>query len=114
VGEVVPKGPADKAGLKEGDVVVRFDGKKVVDGRHLKLMVAETKPDSTVPVEVLRDGSRKTLEVTVKQLPGTEQLAKPDAQSGGETGTLNGVGVENLNGQTRQQYNVPCCFGKCA
>ena len=107
VGEVVPKGPADKAGLKEGDVVVRFDGKKVVDGRHLKLMVAETKPDSTVPVEVLRDGSRKTLEVTVKQLPGTEQLAKPDAQSGGETGTLNGVGVENLNGQTRQQYNVP-------
>jgi serine protease Do len=107
VGEVVPKGPADKAGLKDGDVVVALNGKKVVDSRHLKLMVAETKPDSTVPMKVLRDGSTKILDVTVKQLPGTEKLAKADIQNGGETGTLNGVGVENLNRQTRQQFNVP-------
>jgi serine protease Do len=107
VGEVVPKGPADKAGIKDGDVVIEFNGKSVADSRHLKLAVAETKPDSTVAVKVLRDGAMKTLEVTVKQLPGTEQLAKADRQNGGETGTLNGVGVENLTSQTRQQFNVP-------
>jgi serine protease Do len=107
VGDVVQNGPADKAGLKEGDVVLEFDGKQVADSRHLKLAVAETKPGSTIPVKVLRDGSTKTLEVTVKQLPGTEQLAKADTQNAGETGTLNGVGVEDLNGQVRQQFNVP-------
>src|SRR5208282_3939411 len=39
IGDVVPKGPADKAGLKEGDVVLDYDGKKVTDSRHLKLTV---------------------------------------------------------------------------
>ena len=66
VGDVVPKGPADKAGLKNGDVVVEFNGKKVTDSRHLKLEVARTKPGQTVPVKILRDGTTKTLEVTVK------------------------------------------------
>src|SRR5512135_3617368 len=87
VGDVVPKGPADKAGLKDGDVVVQFNGKNVTDSRHLKLMVAEAKPDSTVPVKILRDGSSKTIEVTVRQLPGTEQLARAETPNGGDSGT---------------------------
>jgi serine protease Do len=107
VGDVVPKGPAAKAGFKDGDVVLQFNGKQVADSRHLKLMVAETKPDSTVPVKILRDGSTKTLEVTVKQLPGTEQLARAETPNGRDSGTLNGVGVESLNGQVRQQFHVP-------
>ncbi len=107
VGDVVPKGPADMAGIKDGDVVLAFDGKPVTDSRHLKLIVAETKPGSTVPVKILRDGAARTLEVTVKQLPVTEQLAKAETQSGRDTGTLNGVGVESLNGQTREQFHVP-------
>lgn len=107
VGDVVPKGPADKAGIKDGDVVLEFNGKRVTDSRHLKLIVAETKPDSTVPVKILRDASTKTIEVTVKQLPGTEQLARAETPNGRDAGTLNGVGVESLNGQTRQQFHVP-------
>ncbi len=107
VGEVVTKGPADQAGLKAGDVVVEFNGKKISDSRHLKLIVAETKPGSTIPVKILRDGTAKTLEVTVKRLPGTESLAKADTESSHENGTLNGVGVENLSSQTREQFQVP-------
>ena len=107
VGDVVPKGPADKAGIKDGDVVLQFNGKNVTDSRRLKLMVAETKPNSTVPVKVLRDGANKTIEVAVKQLPDTEQLAKAETPNGRESGTLNGVGVESLNGQIRQQFHLP-------
>ena len=88
-------------------MVLQFNGKNVADSRHLKLMVAETKPDSTVPVKILRDGSTKTIEVTVKQLPDTEQLAKAETPNGVSTGTLNGVGVESLNGQIRQQFHLP-------
>jgi serine protease Do len=108
VGEVVPQGPAAKAGLKEGDVVLEFNGKNVIDSRHLRLTVAETKPGETVPIKVWRDGSSRTLEVTVKQLPGTEQLAKNESNhKDQDTGTLNGVTVGDLDPQSRQQFNVP-------
>jgi serine protease Do len=107
VGDVVPKGPADKAGLKDGDVVVEFNGKKVVDSRHLRLAVGALKPGSTVPVKVLRDGRTKTLEVTVQQQPGTEQLARNTGPKGTDNGTLNGVGVADLDQQTREQLKIP-------
>ncbi len=46
VGEVTPKSPADEAGLKEGDVIIEFNGKSVSDSRHLRLMVAQTAPET--------------------------------------------------------------------
>ena len=73
---MVPNGPADKAGFKDGDVIVKFNGEKVTDSRNLQLAVAATKPGSKVPVEIMRNGNEKTLEVTIKQLPGTGQLAE--------------------------------------
>ena len=106
IGDVTPKGPADKAGLKSGDLLLEFNGKKVTDSRHLKLEVARTHPGQTVPVKILRDGDAKTLEVTVKTLPGTERVAKNDKTSE-ETGTLNGVGVADLDNNVRQQFDVP-------
>jgi serine protease Do len=107
IGEVVPKGPADKAGLKDGDVVLDYNGKKVTDSRHLKLAVGETKPGTTVPMKILRDGSNKTLEVTVQQLPGSEQLAQNTNSNSSDNGTLNGVTVSGLDQQTRQELKVP-------
>ena len=107
VGDVVSGGPADQAGFKDGDVVMKFNGEKITDSRQLKLIVAETKPGAKVPVEILRDGNRKTLEVTVKQLPGTESVADASSQNANDTGTLNGVGVGDLDPQVRQQFHIP-------
>jgi len=107
IGDVVDDGPAAKAGFKPGDVVLEFDGKKVTDSRRLQLAVAETKPGSTVPVEILRNGETKRLEVTVKQLPGTDQLAENNSENGTDTGTLNGVGVSDLDQQHRSEFNIP-------
>ncbi len=107
IGDVVNDGPADKAGLEPGDVIVEFNGKKVPDSRRLQLSVADTKPGTTVPVEVLRDGKTKTLKVTVKQLPGTEQLAANKPDENGDTGTLNGVAVSDLDPQARREFNIP-------
>ena len=107
VGDVVAKGPADKAGFKDGDVVLEYNGKKVIDSRRLRLAVGETKPGTTVPVKILRDGSARNLEVTVQQLPGTEQLAKNNNPENTDSGTLNGVGVTDLDQQTRQQLKLP-------
>jgi serine protease Do len=107
VGDVVPDGPADKAGLKSGDVVTEFNSHPVVDSRRLQLDVASTKPGSTVTVEILRDGEKKSLDVTVKQLPGSDKLAAADSSNDKDDGTLNGVEVSDLDQQARQQFNVP-------
>ena len=107
VGDVTQNSPAQKAGLQNGDLVLEFNGKKVTDSRHLKLEVARTQPGETVPVKVLRDGSTKTLEVKVKELPGAEQLAKNDKRQADDTGTLNGVAVADLDAGARQQFGLP-------
>ena len=108
VGDVVPKGPADKAGFKDGDVVLEFNGKKVADSRHLKLTVAETKPGTRVPVKILRDGEsqdpRGHGRATARQ---RRTRQGNDTPNGKDTGTLNGVGVSDLDQQAREQFKVP-------
>jgi len=107
IGDVVPNGPADKAGLKSGDVVTEFNGHAITDSRRLQLDVASTQPGSTVPVEILRDGNKKTIDVTVKQLPGSDKLAEATTSDTSDNGTLNGVEVADLDQQAHQQFNVP-------
>ena len=107
VGEVEPDGAADKAGFKSGDVILEFNGHKVSDVRRLRLEVANTPPGDRVPVEVLRNGSNKTLEVKVKEVPGEERLAGNDSDSSGGNDALQGVGVSDLDAQARQQLNIP-------
>ena len=107
VGDVVPKGPADKGGIESGDVIVEYNGKAVKDSRHLKLAVASTAPGKTVSMKVMRDGSAKTLDVTVKELPGSDEVAKNGRPAGDEEGTLDGVGVSDLDREGRQQFDIP-------
>jgi len=64
VEEVQPDGPAEKAGMKTGDVIVAFDGEKVRSGRQLVRLVQETPPGKTVTARVRRDGSERDLQVT--------------------------------------------------
>jgi serine protease Do len=108
VGDVTANSPAEKAGLKNGDIITDFNGKKVTDSRHLKLEVARVHPGDKVPVKVLRDGNAKTFEVTVKEMPGSESLAKNDKGDGhDDTGTLNGVAVADLDSKARQEFDLP-------
>jgi serine protease Do len=107
VAEVTPKGPADKAGLESGDVIVEFDGKPVQDSRHLKLAVGHTRPGDPVTLKVLRDGDTKSLKVTVRELPGDKEIAQSDTKAKDDEGTLNGVGVTDLDGKARREYGIP-------
>ena len=106
VSEVTPQSPADKAGLKGGDVIVQFNGKPVTDSRHLKLQVGATIPDSSVPVTILRDGARKTLQVRLKELPG-DKLAKASSTTERAQDALHGVAVAELDQASRAELNVP-------
>ncbi|HTD88673.1 MAG TPA: Do family serine endopeptidase, partial [Candidatus Binatia bacterium] len=104
VSDVSAKSPAEKAGIKTGDVILEFNGKQVRDSRHLKLQVAQTAPGETVPVKVLRDGKTRTLQVAVKELPGTEVASNSKKANGDDASdSLNGVAVGDLNGTAREQ-----------
>jgi serine protease Do len=65
VGDVSTGGPAEKAGLKSGDVITQFNGQAIQDASQLKLRVAESAPGSKVPVVVNRNGEDKTFDVTL-------------------------------------------------
>jgi serine protease Do len=68
VAEVNDKSPAEKAGIKRGDVIVAYDGKNVDESASLPALVASSAVGKTVPVEILRDGKSQTLNVTVAKL----------------------------------------------
>ena len=65
VSDVVAQGPADKAGIKRGDVIVSYDGKKVAESSILPGLVAATPVGKTVPVEVMRDGKVTKVNVPI-------------------------------------------------
>lgn len=70
VGDVYPGGPAEQAGLRPGDVVLRLDGKVMENGRQLRINLYGKEPGRTVQLEILRDGTTRTLDVAVLERPG--------------------------------------------
>jgi serine protease Do len=75
VTKVEPGQPAEKAGIKQGDVIVKVGDKDVTPDQTLAFLVAQTPPGTAVPLELLRDGKRQTVRVTVGTRPSEEQLA---------------------------------------
>ena len=69
VGAVLEGGPADKAGVERGDIVLEYDGHRVATNTDLSQRVAATKPGKTVPLTIWRDGKEKTIRVTVEPQP---------------------------------------------
>jgi serine protease Do len=106
VSDVTPNSPAEKAGLKSGDVILEFNGKPVKDSQHLKLAVGSTAPGTKAPLKVLRNGSTKELTVTLKELP-SDQMASKDGNATNDTDALNGVTVGDIDSSVREQFDIP-------
>jgi serine protease Do len=77
IADVSAGGPAARAGLQNGDLVVGFDGKPVADDRALPRIVADTPIGKTVNVDLLRKGRKATLRITVQKLADDSKPDKP-------------------------------------
>jgi serine protease Do len=81
VSQVLPDSPAEAAGLRAGDIILAFDGVEVPTSSNLPPLVGATKVDGTIEVEILRDQQRRTVAVTLAELPDDEsaliQSGKP-------------------------------------
>jgi len=84
VAQVVEGSPAEEAGIREGDVIVEFDGEYIETSSELPHVVGLVKPGSEVKVGLIRDGDQKTLSVEVGALSPRADLAKQiESASGG-------------------------------
>jgi serine protease Do len=109
VAEVSADTPAEKAGLKIGDVIVEVDGKKITDPRQLRLIVSQIPPNTKVNVKAIRNGKERNFNVTVGVLPGEQVSSTSETDSGSESKVeqLEGVGVSDIDSRTRQQLGIP-------
>jgi serine protease Do len=113
VGDVLPGGPAQKAGIESGDVIVEFNGKKVTDLGELQLMISECSPGTEATVKVFRDGAPKTVTVKLGELPGAvtrsanNSRSRQNSPSSTTTDALDGVTVDDLGPDARQQLRIP-------
>jgi len=104
VGEVTTGSPADKAGIKPGDVIVELDGKKVDDSADLRLRVSKMSPGSETTATVHRDGQLEKIKVRVGSL--TNPNAVPPSANG-RLSPLAGLQLQDLDGNLRQRLGVP-------
>jgi len=87
-------GPAKDAGLREGDVIVEFDGQKVTSVPKLQRMVGRSEIGSKAEVVVMRDGERKRIKVKLGKMDDSQQVAA-DTKSGGGWLGLDVVGLDS-------------------
>lgn len=106
ISQVNKGSPAEKAGLKAGDVIVRFDGKDINDTGQLRNLVAVTAPGTQASVDVIRDGKEKTFTVTVGKL-GDENVASAKSTPEGKSDLAKlGLTVHTLTPDLADQYGV--------
>ncbi len=103
VAQVQPGSPAEKGGLKAGDVILSFDGQMIDDTAQLPARVGATAIGKRVEVEVLRDGKEKRLTVAIQALnEESSQATEPETPA---TGTL-GLQVQPLDAAKRKELGV--------
>jgi len=104
VAQVMSNSPAEKGGLKIGDVIVEFDGQKIEDVKDLQMKVANTPVGKKVKVGILRDGKPMTLEVQVGEMPEEEKVAKAGEEQ--QSGLWFGMKVSEITDQIANKYGL--------
>ncbi|HEX4067510.1 MAG TPA: Do family serine endopeptidase [Acidobacteriaceae bacterium] len=104
VADVTPDSPGGKAGLKTGDVIVELDGKPVSDAGQLQMETSQKQPGDTVHLEVVRNGDRMNVPVTLGSF--NHGQVEEVAQNGNGKGRW-GLGLADLSPDVRRQVQAP-------
>jgi len=102
VGDVTEESPAEKAGIKRGDVIIGYNGKEVEDPANLRNMVANTPPGKEVVLRLVHDGKAETVKVTVAELPAEMQKLP-----GKFDNAMKGVQVQNIKPDLMKNLRLP-------
>jgi len=105
IATVEPGSPADKAGLKPGDVVLGFNGQKLDDPNKLPRLVAATRPGQSATLRIWRNGKAEDVKFTAAELMAEAKAAKPAAEKS-QTANRLGLVVSELPGAQRRALGV--------
>ena len=107
VAEVTPDTPASKAGIKQGDVILKVNGDPVESANGLRLKISQSAPGTSVRLQVSRDGKTQDMNVTLGEYPA-DKPETANSNDGNESGgTLKGVQVQALTSQMTEQLQIP-------
>lgn len=103
IAQIEKDGPADKAGLRDGDIVIEYNGKPIADIRELSQAVASTKPGAKVKVKAMREGKPVNLVIVVGEMPtdGKLNFKKPAASQNNALG----ANVRPLNDKEKKRVS---------
>jgi Do/DeqQ family serine protease len=109
VNSVESGGAGDKAGLKQGDIIIALNGERIDDNNVLRNKIASTPPGTEVTLTIMRDGSEKQFKATLGEW--SDVVAKnnqqDNPQSGGENSGKLGIAVEQMSAEIAKQLGVP-------
>jgi serine protease Do len=105
VSQVTPGGPAEKAGIRRGDVIVSFGDQPIKDMNDLPFLVAKSEVGKKVPVTVIRKGEKRTFQVTIGQMKEEEEAEVPMEETGIAPDL--GLSLENLSPELASRFKIP-------
>ncbi|MED5606928.1 MULTISPECIES: DegQ family serine endoprotease [Pseudomonas] len=107
VAQLVQDGPAAKGGLQVGDVILSLNGQTINESADLPHLVGGMKPGDKAALDVFRDGSRKTLNMTIGNLPDEdEEVAAVEGQGAERSSNRMGVTVADLTAEQRKSLDI--------
>jgi serine protease Do len=107
VTSIAEGGPAAKGGIRPGDIIVEYNGRRVGNRDELVSMVTRTRPGTTVPVTVLRDGKPANLNVTVGELSLEAEAASTDEEPTATETAGFGIALEDLTPDIARRLRLP-------
>jgi serine protease Do len=113
VGEVAPKTPSEKAGMKTGDVIAAVNEKKISDARELRLLIGSMAPGSKAQVQVNREGQTKTFDIQLAEMPagvteeGGPEASPEESAQPEKTTVFGGLAVADITDDIRTALNLP-------
>jgi S1-C subfamily serine protease len=106
VESVSPDTPAEKAGIKHGDIILEFNGQKIKDADDLRNKVAQAAPGTKAEVKLLRNGQERTVEVELALRPDPPSAGQPQEELSRDN-PLSGIDVEDLTPELSRRLSLP-------
>jgi serine protease Do len=104
IANVIPDGSAEAAGLKENDIIVKFDGMPVASPSELQEQVSKRRPGDKANITYIRNGKEVTVPITMKNIAGNMNVVKPGMGEAG--GIVYGARLESLGSNDKEKFDV--------